>query len=64
MSTVAKRFADTLRLMVGIGDYARYCEHMRAHHAGAPVMSEAEYFRYCQQARFPSKAGQIRRCPC
>jgi len=64
VNVIAKRLAETLRLMVGIGDYARYCEHMREHHAGEPVMTETGYFRHCQQARYPSKAGQISRCPC
>lgn len=64
----AKRFVtllkDTARLMVGVGNYRRYCEHMAEIHPGIPVMTESDYFRYCQEARYPGKSGSIHRCPC
>ena len=59
-----RRIAQSLRLMVGVGDYEQYVAHMRAHHADAEPMSRAEYFRYCQNARYPTKDGAIKRCPC
>lgn len=59
-----QRSAQTLRLMVGVGDYEGYVEHMRGHHPDAAPMSRAEYFRYCQNARYPTKDGSIKRCPC
>ena len=55
---------DAARLMVGLGNYQRYCEHMGQVHPDAPVMTEPEYFRYCQEARYPGKSGRIHRCPC
>jgi uncharacterized short protein YbdD (DUF466 family) len=58
------RVAQTARLMVGVGDYANYVEHMRQHHPDRPPMTHTEYFRYCQAARYPSKDGTIKRCPC
>lgn len=59
-----RRCAQAARLMVGVGDYQRYCMHMKTQHADMPVMSETEYFRYCQASRYPSKDGAIKRCPC
>ena len=64
IKTLFKRIVETSRLMVGVGDYAKYCSHMQTHHPEATVLSETEYFRYCQEARFPSRAGAIKRCPC
>lgn len=64
MKAILRRTAETLRLMVGVGDYDRYLEHVRAHHPELPPMTRAEFFRHCQAARYPSKDGQIKRCPC
>ncbi len=58
------RVVETARLMVGVGDYARYCQHMQLHHPDSSVMSEREYFRHCQNSRYPGKDGKIKRCPC
>lgn len=58
------RLVQTLRLMVGVGDYGRYVEHFRQHHPELQPMTKTEYFRYCQAARYPGKDGQIKRCPC
>lgn len=57
-------FSDTARLMVGVGSYENYRQHMQQHHRDAPLMSETEYFRYCQNSRYPSGNGEIKRCPC
>jgi uncharacterized short protein YbdD (DUF466 family) len=62
-NTVA-RIVQTARLMVGVGDYQRYLSHMQQHHPDAAVLSEKDYFRYCQESRYPSKTGSIKRCPC
>jgi uncharacterized short protein YbdD (DUF466 family) len=59
-----KRVAQAARLMVGVGDYANYVEHMRQHHPERQPMTHTEYFRYCQAARYPNKDGKIKRCPC
>ncbi len=58
------RLKETARLMVGVGSYENYRRHMQQHHRGAEPMSETEYFRYCQEARYPGKSGEIKRCPC
>lgn len=55
---------DAARLMVGVGSYAQYCAHMVTHHPDTTPMTEVEYFRYCQDARYPGKSGSIKRCPC
>jgi uncharacterized short protein YbdD (DUF466 family) len=61
---IARRVAQTARLMVGVGDYQRYVSHMQLQHPDTAVLSEKEYFRYCQESRYPSKTGSIKRCPC
>ena len=58
------RIAQTARLMVGVGDYQQYLLHMQRHHPDEAAMSEREYFRYCQNSRYPGKDGGIKRCPC
>jgi len=64
MKKHVQRTIDTLRLMVGVGNYQAYCVHMQQHHADTKVMTETEYFRHCQNARYPTKDGSIKRCPC
>jgi len=59
-----KRMAEALRLMVGVGDYQKYCAHMQQHHPDVAAMTETEYFRYGQNARYPSTNGEIKKCPC
>lgn len=55
---------QSFRLMVGVQDYQNYLQHMRQHHPDLPPMSEREFHRYCLDARFPSQAGKLGKCPC
>ena len=41
-----------LALVMGEGDYARYCEHMRARHPGAPVASQREFHRLRMEEKY------------
>ncbi|MGK3141916.1 YbdD/YjiX family protein [Pantoea sp. C2G6] len=52
------------RLMVGVQDYQKYLQHMRLHHPDQPPMNERDFHRYCLDARFPSQAGKLGKCPC
>ena len=61
---VLLRSVQAARLMVGVGNYQYYLEHMQLHHPDTAAMSEMEYFRYCQESRYPGKDGSIKRCPC
>lgn len=61
---IVLRIAETMRLMVGVGDYDRYLEHVRLHHPELAPLSRSDFFRHCQNARYPSGDGQIKRCPC
>ncbi len=61
---IYRRVAQTLHLMVGVGDYTGYLEHFRVHHPDQQPMTRSDYFRYCQSARYPTKDGKIKRCPC
>ncbi len=58
------RTAQTLRLMVGVGDYDGYLQHVRQHHPDHKPMTRSDYFHYCQTARYPTRDGEIKRCPC
>ncbi|MDB5690340.1 MAG: hypothetical protein JWL91_2216 [Sphingomonas bacterium] len=51
------RLRETARLMVGLPRYDLYRQHMALHHPDAPVMSEIEFFRDRQQARYGGKSG-------
>lgn len=58
------RLAQSFRLMVGVQDYSTYLRHMHQQHPGTKPMTEKEFHRYCLDARFPSQAGKLGKCPC
>ncbi|MCH8684534.1 YbdD/YjiX family protein [Sphingosinicellaceae bacterium A1X5R2] len=43
--------------MIGIPSYEAYCQHMAQRHPDLPVMSEAEFFRNRQEARYCGRNG-------
>lgn len=45
------------RMLVGMPSYAQYCQHMREHHPHTPPMSETEFFRNRQEARYGAGGG-------
>lgn len=60
-----KLTGQTLKLMIGVGDYDAYVKHMREHHADAAVMSYKDWYRNRVDARYgASKDGAMKRCPC
>ena len=48
---------DTARLMIGLPSYEAYCAHMAERHPEREAMSEAEFFRERQEARYGAKGG-------
>ena len=48
---------DTANLMIGIPSYEAYRQHMAERHPDQPVMSEAEFFRNRQEARYGGRNG-------
>ena len=48
---------DTARLMIGLPSYDAYRAHMAERHPERAPMSEAEFFRERQEARFGAKGG-------
>jgi len=64
LARFGRRFRQTARLMVGVPDYATYVEHRRSAHPGEPIMSETEFFRERQDARFGvgTARGRAFRC--
>ena len=55
---LAARAVETARLMVGVGSYAAYREHMAQAHPEQPFMSEAEFFRERQHSRYGGGQGR------
>lgn len=61
----AQLTGQTLKLMIGVGDYDAYLKHMREHHAGVPVMDYKDWYRNRVDARYGAgKDGAMKRCPC
>ena len=56
------RMAETLRSMIGLPDYQVYVAHRRLHHPDQPMMSEGEFIRERQEARYGGRKGQTVRC--
>jgi len=54
VSKFGKYLGQAAKLMVGLPDYETYAAHMRATHPDWPVMTEIEFFRNRQQARYGS----------
>jgi uncharacterized short protein YbdD (DUF466 family) len=52
-----RKLGATARLMVGQPDYAAYAAHVRATHPDEAVMSEAEFFRNREDARYGVGGG-------
>ncbi|HVF34161.1 MAG TPA: YbdD/YjiX family protein [Candidatus Saccharimonadia bacterium] len=50
------RIAVAARLAVGVPDYRRYVEHVRASHPGRQPMDYPTYFRERQAARYGRSA--------
>jgi uncharacterized short protein YbdD (DUF466 family) len=48
---------DTARLMIGLPSYDAYRAHMAERHPEREAMSEPEFFRERQEARYGSKGG-------
>ena len=64
LKLIITRLAQSFRLMVGIHDYQVYVQHMRQHHPQLQVMTEKQFYRHCLEARYPTKAGKVGKCPC
>jgi uncharacterized short protein YbdD (DUF466 family) len=56
-AAILGRLRETGRLMVGLPRYDLYRQHMADRHPDAPVMTEIEFFRDRQQARYGGKSG-------
>jgi uncharacterized short protein YbdD (DUF466 family) len=50
-------FLEAVRTIIGVPPYRAYREHMAQHHPDQPVMSETEFFRDRQEARYGGKNG-------
>ena len=59
---LAGKLRDGARLMVGQGDYDAYVAHMRVRHAESAILSQPEFFRVCENARFGAGGERAFRC--
>jgi uncharacterized short protein YbdD (DUF466 family) len=60
---IGRRVSQTARLMIGQPDYRIYVAHRRATHPDEPLMSEVEFFRERENARFGAGgASRVFRC--
>ena len=62
LARIARRLAETARLMCGLPDYEVYAAHVRAHHPEREPMSYEEFFRERQAARYGGGKGRFRCC--
>ena len=54
LSKVGKYLGQAAKMMVGVPDYENYVAHRREKHPELPVMTEIEFFRERQEARYGS----------
>lgn len=52
LSNVGKYLGQAARQMVGIPDYPTYVRHRQMTHPNQPIMTELEFFRDRQEARY------------
>ena len=57
MTGFLARLRETAHLMVGLPSYAAYLRHMAERHPERTPMSEPEFFRDRQEARYGGRTG-------
>ncbi|MBL8648264.1 MAG: YbdD/YjiX family protein [Sphingosinicella sp.] len=57
MTGFLARLRETAHLMVGLPSYAAYLRHMAERHPERTPMSETDFFRDRQEARYGGKNG-------
>jgi uncharacterized short protein YbdD (DUF466 family) len=58
MIAFTRDIARLARLIVGQADYQDYLKHVRAHDAGTPPMTLAEFYRNREEARYGCGRGR------
>jgi len=54
LATMGKYLGQAARMMVGLPDYATYVRHRQLVHSELPLMTEVEFIRNRQEARYGS----------
>lgn len=54
LATVGKYLGQAARMLVGVPDYATYVRHRQLVHSELPILSEVEFIRNRQEARYGS----------
>lgn len=58
MKKMLTRLGQTARLMVGQPPYKDYLAHMKKHHPERAPMSDVEFFRNREEARYGAGGGR------
>ena len=58
IETLGRYLGQAMRLMVGVPDYDTYVRHIQETHPGQPVMTDEEFFRERQDARYKGRVGR------
>jgi uncharacterized short protein YbdD (DUF466 family) len=59
LALIFRHLTQSLRLMVGVPEYGTYVEHMKTAHPDRTIMTQEEFFRERQEARY---GGKVSRC--
>ena len=54
LATVGRYLGQAAKMMVGVPDYATYVRHRQLVHSELPVLTEVEFIRNRQEARYGS----------
>lgn len=54
LATVGKYLGQAAKMLVGVPDYATYVRHRQLVHCELPILSEVEFIRNRQEARYGS----------
>lgn len=64
LGRLRRKLGATARLMVGQPDYATYAAHRQMTHPNEPAMTQAEFFRDRENARYGVGGGSTRTFRC
>lgn len=59
ITKIYNQVSQSLRLMVGVPEYSQYVAHMKTVHPDRTIMTEVQFYRERQEARY---GGKVSRC--
>ena len=58
ITKVYNQVSQSLRLMVGVPEYSQYVAHMKTVHPDRTIMTEVQFYRERQEARYGGKVSR------